>query len=215
MTQLYTDRTQMEVDPVDNDEQGEDTTEFDNARLEEEEELFYPDDVDFDDMRRDSSSDEEGDGVGDSDEVDEVEGFLVGLRLWAMDKTITSVNDLLRLMSINLPSLKGIPKTHKTLMKTPKERAPIRLVNPGKYTHFGIQNYMFNLTDELVLSQDEITIDLGIDGAPLANSSALQAWPIMGYICGSNLPVFDIGVYVGTKKPKSCCDFLKEYGVFC
>lgn len=99
-------------------------------------------------------------------------------------------------MSINLPSLKGIPKTH-------------------KYTHFGIQNYMFNLTDELVLSHDEITIDLGIDGAPLANSSALQAWPIMGYICGSNLPVFDIGVYVGTKKPKSCCDFLKEYGVFC
>lgn len=44
VTQLYTDRTQMEVDPVDNDEQGEDTTEFDNARLEEEEELFYPDD---------------------------------------------------------------------------------------------------------------------------------------------------------------------------
>lgn len=115
-------------------------------------------------------------------------------------------------MSVNLPSLKGILKTHKTTdKKTPKERAPIRLVNPGKYTHFGIQNYLLNLTDELVLSQDEITIDLGIDGAPLANSSALQAWPIMGYICGSNLPVFDIGVYVGTKKPKSCCVFLKEY----
>lgn len=84
VTQLYTDRTQMEVDPVDNDDQVEDTAEFDNARLEEEEEeLFYPDEVDFDDMRRDSSSDEEGGGVGDSDEVDEVEGFLVGLRLWA------------------------------------------------------------------------------------------------------------------------------------
>lgn len=67
------------------------------------------------------------------------------------------------------------------------------------------------MTDEKILEQDEIVLMVGIDGAPFANSSALQAWPIMGYIENSNVPVFDIGLYVGTKKPNSACDFLADY----
>lgn len=134
----------------------------------------YPDDVDFDDMCPDEvSEDEEED---DSEDLTEVEGFLGALRLWVVEsnQTVTAVDKLLKVISDKLPSVRGVPRTHRTLMKTPKESALIRDVSPGKYTHFGIQNFMYTICDARILARDEIVIDIGIDGAPLARTVLLS-----------------------------------------
>lgn len=75
-------------------------------------------------------------------------------------------------MPVSSPS-KGVPRTHNTLTKTPSQTVVVRDVAPGQYTHFGIQNFLLTVSDSFVLAMDEIVIDIGNDGAPFANSSAL------------------------------------------
>lgn len=58
----------------------------------------------------------------------------------------------------------------------------------------------------------KISLIIGVDGASMAHSSSTNAWPIMGYIMGSNIAPFDIGLYVGPTKPRSICDFLQDFG---
>lgn len=130
-------------------------------------------------------------------------------------QTVSAVDSLLRVICDKLPQISGVPRCHKSRMKTPTESVPLRVAAPGNYAHYGIQNYMLNVTGPSILAREEIVIDIGIDGAPLANCSALQAWPIMGYIVTSDDPVFDIGLYVGMKKPESAFDLLKMQQQIC
>lgn len=170
----------------------------------------YPGDVVFNDMVVDDSYSDEDE---EEEEEDEIGEFLSGLRVWVVEtsQSISAVDKLLRLMSNKLPNSKGIPRTHKTLMSTPKMDIPIRVCTPGLLAYFGIEKFMLTVTDESVLARDEVVITVGSDGAPLADSSARQMVPLLGHICDSIVPVFDIALYVGLKKPESACDYLREY----
>lgn len=139
--------------------------------------------------------------------------FLDSLRKWVVEfgVKIDCTDSLLKIINNHLPSVQGVPRTHKTLMKTPKNCPVPVVLSSGQYCHYGIQNFMLTVTDPQVLQREEIFIDIGIDGAPLAESSSLQGWPIMGYIISSHVPVFDIGIFVGNKKPLSSCELLREY----
>lgn len=172
---------------------------------------WHPEDVEFNNMFQEKESDEEDELCDEN--LTEVGNFLDGLRLWVVEfsQTVCAVDKLLAMINERLPSIRGVPKTHKTLMRTPTTSVPLRDVVPGQCAHYGIQNFMWTLTDESVLAKEEIVIDIGIDGASLANSSGLQAWPIIGFIVGTNVTVFDIGIYVGMKKPDSACIFLLDY----
>lgn len=172
---------------------------------------FYPEDmVEFNDMVNVYSDDEEDSDV--EDELTEIEELTMKLRVWVADtnQTIMAVDKLLHVLA-DIPALCRLPRTHKTLMKTPKVPVTIRQVQPGNYAHFGIQAFMLTVTCKSVLEQDTVFMIMGTDGTPLAESSGLTAWPILGYICDSNVPVFVIGNYCGPKKPASACDFLKDY----
>lgn len=66
--------------------------------------------------------------------------------------------------------------------------------SPQLYYNFGIESFMLKASDPLVMDQSKIVIDIGIDGAPMANKFAFQAWPILGKICESNLALLEIGL---------------------
>lgn len=87
----------------------------------------------------------------------------------------------------------------------------IEKIGDGKYLHIGLGTQIRQIAKELELPEI-ITIDLNIDGLPLYRSSRTQLWPILAKLNNiKSEPVFAIGVFVGTSKPKSCDAFLNKF----
>lgn len=117
---------------------------------------FYPEDMDeINDMVDVDSDDEEDSDV--EDELTEIEELTMKLRVWVADtnQTIMAVDKLLHVLA-DVPSMCRLPRTHKTLMHTPKVSVTIRQVYPGSYAHFGIQKFMLTVTCKSVLEQDTV-----------------------------------------------------------
>lgn len=104
--------------------------------------------------------------------------------------------------------VENLPTSSKTLMKTPHSKMIPKPMLPGEYIHFGIQNHFLNNNLMFLRNNDEISIDIGIDGLKVFNSSSLCLWPILGAIVDKpNVSPFLIGCYCGYKQP-SCSDLL-------
>lgn len=131
------------------------------------------------------------------------------IRQWVLstNQTVAATNSLLKILSGKL----NIPKTYKTLMRTPLEKVIVRNVSPGSYAHFGIRKYFAHLDDPDINERPEIVIDIGIDGGSLSNSSSVEIWPIMGILVNSNHDAFVIGSYSGSGKPKSPCELCLDF----
>lgn len=54
-----------------------------------------------------------------------------------------------------------------------------------------------------------IVLDIGADGFQFTKNGKRTGWPIIGYIVGSGLDPFIIGLYVGDEKPKSVDDLMR------
>lgn len=117
---------------------------------------------------------------------------------------------LLRVLTNN--GVENLPKSSKTLMKTPHSTIIPKQILPGEYIHFGIQNHFLNNNLRFLRTNDEISIDIGIDGLKVFNSSSLCLWPILGAVVNKpNVTPFLIGCYCGYKQP-SCSElFLKDF----
>ena len=103
-----------------------------------------------------------------------------------------------------------VPQDIRTLKGSSLKPCEVISINNGNYTHIGLKHNLEIFLENNQYNRDEITVDIGIDGVPLAKSSNSQLWPILG-----NIPpykkVFIIGVYHGNKKP-SCADtFLENF----
>lgn len=103
-----------------------------------------------------------------------------------------------------------MPKSTKTLLKTPNIKIQPILIHAGEYYHFGIEK---QLLDRNIKIDNLIVIDISTDGLPLfKNSSCLKLWPILGSLVNDkNSAPFLIGAYVGRKDPKSSDDFFKQF----
>lgn len=107
----------------------------------------------------------------------------------------------------------NLPKTRNALLKTDYiDQIDTKLVDPGEYFHFGIQNMITKLNHEFFKCTDHIEIDIGIDGLPLYKSSDLCLWPILGvFVNQKSLDPFLIGCFSGEKKPTSADIFLEDF----
>ena len=77
----------------------------------------------------------------------------------------------------------------------------------GSYLYLGIKNEIINAMESF--QQQEVLLDVNIDGLPLSKSSKLQLWPILVSFYESN--VFVIGLFFGTSKPGNVNDFLVNF----
>ena len=78
----------------------------------------------------------------------------------------------------------SLPKTCRTLLKTPRKVTNIKSVPPGEYYHFGILKgiesvFRFSSDDAI---PDVIEIFVNVDGIPISKSSGNQFWPILGMV---------------------------------
>lgn len=122
--------------------------------------------------------------------------------------THLALNDLLKIM--RKKGVKNLPLDARTLLKTNKRPVVVIEVAPGEYWHGGIEKGLNSLLKNNSNILNEITIDIGIDGIPISNSSKAQFWPILGRIKQHN-SIFVIGIYCGPAKPNSAEEFLKMF----
>lgn len=141
----------------------------------------------------------------------EVKRFLTN---WLLEYNVdrTPTNALLRFLKRIFPRL---PVDTRTLMKTPRNREVID-VSPGKYVHLGLKKSVDVLLGSLNVEDlpNEIKLTFNIDGLPIAKSSTVSFWLILGRI--ENIPklrkcIFLVGAYHGYKKPSCFNNFLEEF----
>lgn len=127
------------------------------------------------------------------------------LKEWAMRGVAhRKVDELLA----GLKPLHGcLPKSHKTLLQTPR-RVELQRNGEGSMWYKGIiANLNQRITDDYLLEHKEIIIDVNIDGLALFSSTDDNFWPILGCLIGEAVP-FIIGVWHGLGKPDSINAFL-------
>lgn len=113
----------------------------------------------------DVSSDEEDNSSKDVPKIQK------DLAEWVAVNHITqnATDKLLQILIAN--KVKDIPKCAKTLMLTPRKKIKTRIVAPGEYFHFGIQNHFLKAVIPEILEMKEIILDIGIDGLPVFQKS--------------------------------------------
>lgn len=118
-----------------------------------------------------------------------------------------SVDSLLRILrKQNL----DVPACYNSLIKNP-DKIVLRTVAPGQYWHYGIKNQMRKIND-LIYEHDKVILDVNIDGLPLFKSSNLSLWPILAKVVNiSNIKVFLVGAFLGSKKPTSVENYLHDF----
>jgi len=105
--------------------------------------------------------------------------FCFELADWSIQNKIphTALNSLLLILRKH-KCFSSLPKDARTILHTkPVELSKMRIVDPGKYYHFGIENGInryfstFNVIDH---SSQEINLVIGIDGLPISKSNSNQ-----------------------------------------
>lgn len=133
-----------------------------------------------------SSSDED---IGDNedityfnDDIGQLTLFSSLIAQWAVSFNISqnALNGLLKLLKRH-NCFEALPIDSRTILKTNKfTTSNCRVVEPGKYHHFGILNGIKQNIVDCFNDNTGIQIVVGINGLPIFKSSAEQFWPILG-----------------------------------
>ncbi|KAE8742105.1 hypothetical protein FOCC_FOCC012379 [Frankliniella occidentalis] len=143
---------------------------------------------------------------------EEVEQYVIqSLKEWGTSGGVlsrTKVDELLRKLSVVFPNM---PKSYKTLLSTAKT-ADILVTGDYKFWYKGIKKNLDQMNlDEYLQVNEEIEIDLSMDGLPLnKNASKMKFWPILGKLVGTEDEPFIIAIYCGKKDPADVDLFLGE-----
>ncbi|CAC5378008.1 unnamed protein product [Mytilus coruscus] len=154
-----------------------------------------------------SDSEDELDSSTCSDNNDSFQDLLAD---WAVEFDIP-MNALSSLLSILRPSINNLPKDPRTLLGT-KTTYEISELCGGQYFHFGLKSGIKSILSaepDILIVDEQIRVQLNMDGLPLFRSSNAQFWPILGRIenVGKGEP-FIIGLFYGNSKPSNAADYL-------
>lgn len=132
------------------------------------------------------------------------------LTLWAITHKInhSALSDLLKLLN-NFDSSLDLPKDSRSLLKTPRSTV-VRQMSPGMYCHYGLKKSILKVLEMEKISREVVEIKINVDGCPIAKSSSMDLWPILGCVVGSK-NVFCIGSYYGSGKPTDANEYLQEF----
>lgn len=141
--------------------------------------------------------------------VHDVEAYLLNfLREWGVrDVSFKKMDKLLAGLRVIFP---GLPKSYKTIIRTPRT-ITIKEVGQGLMWYKSIKvNLDETLTDDYLQNNNEIIVNINIDGVQLYKSTDDQFWPILGCLNGDRFP-FIIGIWYGNSKPDDLEGYLSEF----
>lgn len=145
----------------------------------------------------------------DNLENNDPEAFKSKLAVFIKKSTLSRAlsNELLKLLREN--GHPELPKTRETLLGTPRFSIHPRPCGTGEYYHFGLEKSLVRCNYQFLIDEENVHIDIGIDGLSLAKSSKLKIWPISGaFVNKPNISPFLIGAYKGSSDPDSINSFL-------
>jgi len=133
---------------------------------------------------------------------------------WVMNCNVTqsAVDRLLKVMRSH-HCFGFLPKTYRTLIKTPRE-VEIREMEPGQYFHAGFRAGLIGALEAANVDVNSLSaaeVFINIDGASLSDSSPSDMWFILARMCNIDSQPFEIGLYHGKTKPSNFNDFLREF----
>lgn len=147
----------------------------------------------------------------DSDEDDDDISLRSALVEWIHEfPTLphVAVNGLLKALHSVYPC-ENLPKDARTLLATPRVRnVNIQDLSGGQYYHFGLENGLKDFLNKHSVDE-EMQLQINIDGLPLHKSTGKQFWPILCKLFGKHDP-FIIGLFLGLGKPTNH-DWLNEF----
>ncbi|XP_036146886.1 uncharacterized protein LOC118644169 isoform X2 [Monomorium pharaonis] len=136
--------------------------------------------------------------------------LLRSLKIWGIGHVRgQKINELLQILSVVFPEL---PKDYRSLLSTPRS-IPVKNIGNGQLWYKGIRsNIRSKLSKEYFAANQEIVMDVNIDGMkPFPQShSQKEFWPILGNFANQDAP-FIIAVFYGDGKPNNLNLFLEEY----
>lgn len=141
--------------------------------------------------------------------VQDVEAYLLNfLKEWGVrDVSFHKIDQLLAGLRIIFPCL---PKSYKTLLHTSRS-VNIKEVGQGLMWYKTIKaNLDEILTDDYLQNNNQIVMDINIDGVQLYKSTDDQFWPILGCLIGDRFP-FIIGIWYGNAKPDDLEGYLSDF----
>lgn len=109
-----------------------------------------------------------------------------------------------------------LPSDVRVLLNTPRNVSNhIKSIGNGRYIHFGIASSLARSIQiySMFIKNNEVKLNINIDGLPISKSSGSQFWPIMASIEEIGiytLPII-IGVYHGMCKPIDANEFMMDF----
>lgn len=132
------------------------------------------------------------------------------LSAWAAHYNLSreAVNALLSILRVEHPIL---PKDKRTLCNTPRYSEIFQMDN-GYYLHIDLKNSLlqFMAKNNNHSWDNDIYIDINIDGVPISKSSSSTLWPILINIVGFD-EVICVGTFYGTEKPTNVDNYLNRF----
>ena len=104
----------------------------------------------------------------------------------------------------------NFPKDARTCLGSLRKVEAIHICG-GKYFHFGLSSGLNMTLKHMQFDSNDIRIQINVDGLPLSKSSSVCFWPLLcRALVGAKYvsPVFLVGLFCGSMKPKPVEDFL-------
>lgn len=138
------------------------------------------------------------------------------LRTWSLENNIAHVALTKLLKGLRANGHENLPCNARTLLETPQTTSTINSHSGTVYYH-GLQKALKDhLQHNRLLYkrlENQIQINLSIDGLPLAKSSKTQLWPLLGQIIHASYreKPFVIGVFHGYCKPNKPDEIIHQF----
>jgi len=181
----------------------------------ENDEIVFQDEVDQENNTLQSSDDNDED-INDQNhfETEEQKTNYVAknLREWAIYNGNISKRKLDNLLLRLNPIFPTLPKSYKTLLRTPKNLDVCTFPDGSMLWYQGIvTNLDAMLLDEYLEKYGNIIIDVNMDGLPIAKSVRLKFWPQLGRLVQTDNDPFLIGLYLGEWDPVDVHSYLNDF----
>lgn len=132
------------------------------------------------------------------------------IKSWAIDYSIkhNQLTGLLKILRTH-KCFESFPADSRTLVKPIKADVKCVEISPGKYIHFGLEQYI-RQAKHVHPDKGTLKLQINIDGLQVFKSRGTTMWPILGYFCGLEFQPFVIGAYCGPEKPSSVSQYVQN-----
>jgi hypothetical protein len=151
-------------------------------------------------------------GSSSSSDEDLADSIRRRLTEWLLQNNIAGVPTDHLLKILIDAGLDYLPKTSRTLLRTPRSVIDVRNICGGEFKYFGIAPKLHTIlthNPNFAENTDTLKLKFNVDGLPLYKSTNGQFWPILCKL--EHFPPFVVALFYGTKKPTDVESFFEEF----